>query len=98
MLASLAERYPAVFGAEVRPLAIGIDVAIAAETGIATHLLGAALHRWTCRDAYLTAIATGTHRYNLDGSQAAELTAETRAYAAARLDALRQRWKAARRS
>lgn len=96
MLTVLAERFPAVFGANCLPLAIGVHLEILAVLGCDRRVLSAAMHRWCSRDAYLAATAEGTHRVALDGTPVAELSAAERARAGERLAAVRAATKRAR--
>jgi hypothetical protein len=81
----LAARYPAVFGTECRPLAIGCHHQIMAETGCDRRTLSVSLHYWVAQSAYLRAVAHGTHRHGLDGKPVAELTEAERTDALNRL-------------
>jgi len=72
ILALLRARWPALFTTPV-PLATGIARAIRAEVGyveVPTAGLGRALHYWTNAPGYLTAVAAGGVRRNLDGTEA----------------------------
>jgi hypothetical protein len=89
VLTALGQRFPAVFGANCIPLAIGIRTAIQVETGIEPRLLSAAMRRWCSRDRYIAAVAKGTHRHGLDGAPVTELTDEERTAAAVQLAGLR---------
>lgn len=85
LTALLMEKYPEVFGARRKPLAVGIHHAIIAEMGCNPRALSIALRQWCSHRAYLAALANGTHRYGLDGSPAAELTDADRAAAQQKL-------------
>ncbi len=72
ILALLRARWPALFTTPV-PLAVGVVRAIRAELGegsVPVAGLSRALHYWTNAPAYLTAIAAGEARRNLDGTEA----------------------------
>ena len=70
-----ADRFPALFGAQVRPLAIGAGALLRDALGIseieATHLL----KWWVTQRPYYEAVAEpGSKRYNLDGSIADDVS------------------------
>ena len=72
ILALLRARWPALFTTPV-PLATGIARAIRAELGhveVPTARLSRALYYWTNAPGYLTAVAAGEMRRNLDGTEA----------------------------
>lgn len=72
ILALLRARWPALFTMPV-PLATGIARAIRAELGhveVPTAGLSRALYYWTNAPGYLTAVAAGEMRRNLDGTEA----------------------------
>ncbi len=83
LLAELRTRWPHLFTSPV-PLAKGINRVIAAEMGSAApprQVLGRALGYWTHSRAYLEAIAAGTCRVALDGSDAGAPTEDERQHA-----------------
>lgn len=83
LLAELRTRWPHLFTSPV-PLARGINKVIAAEMGSAApprQMLGRALSYWTQGRAYLEAVAAGTRRVALDGSDAGEPTEDERQHA-----------------
>jgi hypothetical protein len=82
--AAIRDRWPDLFDrAAPKPLAIGIDRAIAAALGCRRQDLGGVLQWWTTRIAYHRAMAAGTVRYNLDGSEAGPIGDDARARAQA---------------
>jgi len=92
LLAELRERFPDAFPADlsrVRPLAMGVRATLEA-AGIAGRTpLHRGLWLWTRTPAYLTALAEGRPRVNLDGSDAGAVAPEHQAQAAERLEKLR---------
>ena len=83
LLAELRTRWPHLFTSPV-PLAKGINKVIAAEMGSAApprQVLGRVLGYWTRGWAYLEAVAAGTCRVALDGSDAGEPTEDERQHA-----------------
>lgn len=83
LLAELRIRWPHLFTSPV-PLAKGINKMIVAEMGSAApprQVLGRALSYWTQGRPYLEAIAAGTGRVALDGSDAGEPTEDERQHA-----------------
>jgi len=92
LLAELRERFPDAFPADlsrVRPLAMGVRATLEA-AGIAGRTpLHRVLWLWTRTPAYLTALAEGRPRVNLDGSDAGAVAPEHQAQAAERLEKLR---------
>jgi hypothetical protein len=83
--AAICERWPDLFDRTApKPLAIGIDRAIAAELGLKRNDMGGAMRWWATRIAYYRAVAAGTVRYNLDGSEAGPISDDDRARAQAR--------------
>lgn len=83
LLAELRTRWPHLFTTPV-PLAKGINKMIAAEMGSAAlprQVLGRALSYWTQGRAYLEAVAAGTRRVALNGSEAGEPTEDERQHA-----------------
>lgn len=84
----LAVMYPAIFDFHApRPLALGTYHHVAAALPDLSHgAVSRLLQRWTKRLNYLAAIAApGSRRFNLDGSDAGEVSDEHRAHAAERL-------------
>jgi hypothetical protein len=79
-LALCRERFPAVFDlARPVPLAIGVHKTLAA---ILSHVRAKYLVIWWTRHpAYVAAVAAGGSRYNLDGTEAGEISEEHRAVA-----------------
>ncbi|MCX5495411.1 ProQ/FinO family protein [Kaistia dalseonensis] len=87
--AILIERFPAAIvphGAPKLPLKIGIadDIAAAMPEMMRGHI-ALFLKDYTLGPTYFLAVVTGTHRVDLDGQPAGEISAEHRAYAAAML-------------
>jgi ProP effector len=83
--AAICERWPDLFDRTApKPLAIGIDRTIAAELGLKRNDMGGVLQWWATRIAYHRAMAAGTVRYNLDGSEAGPISDDDRARAQAR--------------
>ena len=86
--ALLGSRFPAVFGKDVhRPLKLRIaaDIQARVPDTFSKRALSAFLHRHTTHTLYLKALADATHRFDLDGAQAGELSAEHRQAAVAEL-------------
>jgi sRNA-binding protein len=71
-----------------KPLAIGIHHTILADLGCDPKVLHVAMHIWSSQPGYLANTVDMTYRYGLDGTPGTELTAEDRANAAKRLDAI----------
>lgn len=86
----LKERFPALFGGKPKPLKLRIqtDIQERSPDTFSKQTLSAFLRRYTMSDAYLRAVSTDTHRYDLDGQPAGELSEEHRQIA---LQALAQR-------
>lgn len=86
----LKEKFPALFAGKPKPLKLRIQVDIQERSPgtFPKQALSAFLRRYTMSDAYLRAVSTDTHRYDLDGQPAGELSAEHRQIA---LDTLAQR-------
>ena len=86
------------FSEPPRPLAVGIRSQIVELLGdqYEPWLIAKLCRWWTGRPDYLTAVAEGGHRINLDGSQAGEITASQRAYAEQKLDQWQRRKEAER--
>lgn len=83
LLAELRTRWPHLFTSPT-PLAKGINKVIAAEMGSAApshQVLGRALGYWTRSQVYLEAVAAGTRRMELDGSDAGEPIEDERRHA-----------------
>ncbi|WKB54050.1 ProQ/FinO family protein [Eleftheria terrae] len=78
--ALLRERFPALFAGKPKPLKLRIQVDIQERSpGVfPKQSLSAFLRRYTMSDAYLRAVAAGTHRFDLDGQPVAELSEEHR--------------------
>ncbi|QPC30569.1 ProQ/FinO family protein [Caldimonas thermodepolymerans] len=76
----LKEKFPALFAGKPKPLKLRIQVDIQARCPdtFPKQTLSAFLRRYTMSDAYLRAVSTGTHRYDLDGNPAGELSEEHR--------------------
>ncbi|WP_167522597.1 ProQ/FINO family protein [Roseomonas mucosa] len=96
-LVLLRQRFPAVFAAPPRPLLLRVSQAIRERLGgeITCLRLGAALHWWTSRDAYLEALAQGGSRHDLDGGVAEAISEEHRQFAATTLERRRRHVAAA---
>ncbi|MBQ0961041.1 ProQ/FinO family protein [Ideonella sp. 4Y11] len=76
----LRQRFPALFGDQARPIKLRIQADIQQRApGVFTKkALSIFLHRHTTHTSYLLALAKATHRYDLDGQPAGELTEEHR--------------------
>jgi ProP effector len=76
----LKERFPALFGGTPKPLKLRIQADIQERVpGVFTkQVLSAFLRRYTGTHSYLQALVQATHRYDLDGAEAAELLDEHR--------------------
>ena len=74
----LRQHFPALFGGKPRPLKLRIqaDIQQRAPGLFPKQALGAFLRRYTSSDAYLRAMTQETHRYDLDGQPAGEISAE----------------------
>lgn len=72
----LRKRYPAVMNLSApKPLAVGTTrVVVRGELGYPQKIAGIVMSTWTGRPAYLEALIAGGKRYNLDGSEAGEIT------------------------
>jgi hypothetical protein len=81
----LAAMYPTTLNMHAPlPLALGINQDIANALGIHPHAAHAVLARWTSRMNYLAAVAApGSRRFNLDGTDAGEVSDDHRGQAAA---------------
>lgn len=92
-LIALQTLFPAAFPtdpAAVRPLALRVRERIEATGTVPSRTtLHRVLWRWTRTPAYLTALAEGRPRVNLDGSDAGAVAPEHQAQAAERLEKLR---------
>ncbi len=92
-LIALQAAFPAAFPtdpAAVRPLALRVRERIEATGTVPSRTtLHRALWLWTRQSAYLTAIAEGRPRINLDGTDAGPVAPEHQAAAAAWLEKLR---------
>ena len=86
----LKRRFPALFAGAVKPLKLRIQVDIQERApGVFTkQALSAFFRRHTGSTSYLIAVSTATHRIDLDGQPAGELSAEHRQIA---LDELARR-------
>jgi hypothetical protein len=82
----LAVMYPITFNVHAPlPLALEINQDIAKALGIHPQAAQAVLARWTNRMNYLAAMAApGSRRFNLDGTDAGEVSDDHRAHAAAK--------------
>lgn len=79
LLARARERYPAAFGDEPRPLAIGIDKILRDALGASNATVSRLLTWWCMRPEYISALtAPGSQRYNLDGTIAGDVIPEHR--------------------
>ncbi len=92
---AMRERFPAVFSGAPKPLKLRIqaDIRERAPGVFSKAALSAFLRRHTGRTGYLIALTRATHRFDLDGAPAGEISAEHRQAAAdelARRRALRQ--------
>ncbi|AZS27514.1 MULTISPECIES: ProQ/FINO family protein [Vibrionaceae] len=85
----LMDTWPKVFDYDdFKPLAIGINKIVAEQyrqdrdngkdLGFGWKHLATSLDRWVKKKAYIEALKTGTHRYNLDGTQSEEILEEHR--------------------
>lgn len=92
-LEALAARWPAAFPRDrstLRPWAIGLHNDIDEKSlGISRQVLRLALKRVTRSEEYLTALASGGPRIDLEGNPRGEVTEEARADAVTRLAELR---------
>ena len=86
----LKQLFPALFGGTAKPLKLRIQADIQERApGLFTkQLLSAVLRRHTGAHAYLVSLTRATHRFDLDGAPAGELSAEHRQAA---VDELAQR-------
>lgn len=84
----LRARFPALFGAEMRPLKLHIqaDIRERAPGEFGRRELSAFLHRYTGSNAYLRTLVRATQRVDLDGAEAGEVSEEHRRAAAAELE------------
>jgi ProP effector len=76
--------FPALFGAPPKPLKLRIqaDIQDRAPGLFSKQVLSAFLRRYTGSTAYLLAVSKSSHRFDLDGQPAGELSAEHRQLAA----------------
>jgi len=76
----LKQRFPALFGGAPRPLKLRIqaDIRERAPGAFSKAVLSAFLRRHTGRTAYLIALTRATHRFDLDGAPADEISHEHR--------------------
>ena len=86
----LKQLFPALFGGPAKPLKLRIqaDIQERAPGLFSKQLLSAVLRRHTGAHSYLVALTQATHRFDLDGAPAGELSAEHRQAA---IDELAQR-------
>ena len=86
----LKQLFPALFGGPAKPLKLRIqaDIQERAPGLFSKQLLSAVLRRHTGAHSYLVALSQATHRFDLDGAPAGELSAEHRQAA---VDELAQR-------
>lgn len=93
VLEALAARWPVAFPRDptkLRPWAIGLHEDLVKQgLGFSRQLLRLALKHVTKTDGYLTALAAGGPRYDLDGNARGEVTEEQKASAVTRLAELR---------
>ena len=90
--ARAAADFPAAFGGEPVPLAIGVDHVLKMTwPDIGRCRVKLFLTNWCRSRAYLQAIAAGGPRYYLDGSTDGEITEDQQAHAREQLDARQQR-------
>ena len=89
----LKERFPALFAGKPKPLKLRIqtDIQERSPGTFPKQTLSAFLRRYTMSDAYLRAVSTDTHRYDLDGQPAGELSDEHRQIAQQTLSQRRER-------
>lgn len=82
--ARLAELFPALFAGPAKPfkLRIQVDIQERAPGVFSKQALAAFFRRHTGATSYLLAVAKGTHRFDLDGQPAGELSEEHRKVAA----------------
>lgn len=82
-LATLAERFPTVFGNADKPvpLAIGCANEVRAALGMTWSQGVDLMHWWTHRPAYYAALIAGGARYNIDGTENGEVTPLQQAHA-----------------
>ncbi len=83
----LKQLFPKVFGGKPLPLKLGIQAEIQARApGVfSKKALSAFLRRHTANHAYLIALTKAAHRYDLDGAESGEISAEHRQAAQAEL-------------
>ncbi len=88
--ARLTELFPALFKGQPKPLKLRIQVDIQERSPgeFSKSALSAFFRRYTGATSYLIAVSRGTHRFDLDGQEAGELTEEHRQVA---LDELTRR-------
>jgi len=79
ILALLQEKYPIVFGKEVKILAVGIHKRLAKEIDVAGKTLAAFFRRYCNSKSYLEAHTIGAPRYGLDGNIIGEVLEQQQA-------------------
>lgn len=94
----LKQLFPALFTGGAKPLKLRIqaDIQERAPGQFTKPVLSAFLRRHTGATSYLIAVSKGTHRYDLDGAQAGELSEEHRQVALQELARRRERQVAKR--
>ena len=98
--AQLKQLFPALFTGVAKPLKLRIQADIQARApGLFTKpLLSVVLRRYTGSHSYLVALTQATHRFDLDGAPAGELSAEHKQVAMDELTLRRANLKAAQRA
>lgn len=88
----LRERFPALFGAQPLPLKLHIqaDIHVRAPDVFARSGLTGFFRRYTGSTRYLNALVRATHRFDLDGQPAGEVSAEHKQVAEVELERRRQ--------
>lgn len=74
-LAQLAQHYPRLFDpANPKPLAIGTHAAMRTDCGLSGAKIRRGLREWTRHVSYLSALAEGGHRFDINGNVAGEIS------------------------
>ncbi|AHK80563.1 hypothetical protein M911_01615 [Ectothiorhodospira haloalkaliphila] len=97
----LKSTWPQAFSEPPKPLTVGVHKQIrevAREAGFSGITVRAAFAGWCNRLSYHVAVADGSHRVNLDGSQAEAITAEQQQHARGKILEDRKRAKQQKRN